>query len=110
MTYHIVATNRNRSIGIIDKGEWEIAALLSGAKPSEALIRRTFIDDKDIHVDNKNGQVRGSRNHVVKKFFHQELVAEKSIPPFEDEKEKQDFWKEVAIAEYLRDSPHIAKL
>ncbi|RIA83082.1 kinase-like domain-containing protein [Glomus cerebriforme] len=108
MTYHIVATNRGRSMSIIDQSEWEIAALLSGSQPSEALISRTLINDNDIRPDIKNIK-RGSRNHVIKKIFRQEPVAEKSIPPFKSEDEIRDFWKEVAIAEYLRDSPHIAK-
>ena len=97
-------------MSIIDQSEWEIAALLSGSKPSEALISRTFINDNDIQVDTKNNQRRGSRNHVIKKILRHEPVAEKSILPFKNDHEKKDFWKEVAIAEYLRDSPHIAKL
>ncbi|GES91109.1 kinase-like domain-containing protein [Rhizophagus clarus] len=109
MTYHIVATNRDHSINTtIDQSELEILALLSGSEPSEALISRTCIDDNDIRPDTKNVQIRGSRKHVIKKFFRQDPVAEKSILPFEGQ-DKQHFWKGVAIAEYLRNSPYIAK-
>ncbi|CAG8675001.1 26072_t:CDS:2 [Dentiscutata erythropus] len=110
MTYHIIASHSVVTTNTVERDEWEIAALLSGANVSQALISRTFIDERDICDEPNINQIRGSQGHVIRKLYRQESVAEKKIGQLSNETEFRNFWSQVAIAEFLRDSQYIAKL